>query len=124
LAKIRIIAQRARLDKALELKLRGLSDIEIAARMKEDGYEYCSPRTINRILHEVPEERVLEELKRQQLRDITTADVPLRLKWRAHILDKMMPQKIEAKTEGKQTIVVKMWKPDAETGDSDKVLPT
>jgi len=41
----------------------------------------------------------------------------------AKLLGKTLTQKIEAKTEGKQTIVVKVWKPDADPDSEDKVLP-
>ncbi len=42
----------------------------------------------------------------------------------ANLLGKTLTQRIEAKTTGQQTIIVKVWKPDADAGDSDKVPPT
>ena len=42
----------------------------------------------------------------------------------ANLLGKTLTQRIEAKTEGKQTIIVKVWKPDSNTDGEDKVLPT
>ena len=45
----------------------------------------------------------------------------LSLKELGMLVRAMIPQRIEAKTEGQQTIIVKMWKPDADTGTSDKV---
>jgi IS30 family transposase len=43
----------------------------------------------------------------------------------ANLLGKTLTHRVEARTEGKQTIVVKVWKPDAEPadGDSNKILP-
>jgi hypothetical protein len=49
--------------------------------------------------------------------------VPLAYTTIAQLLGKTLTQKVEQKTEGKQTIIVKMWKPDADSGDSDKIPP-
>ena len=106
MAENNIISKNARLDRAIDLKCKGLTDREISVRMTEEGYKYASERTINRILNEITEERIVEELKRQQLRDITTADSPIRLKYRDKLLEKMMPQKIEQKTEGSQNLKI------------------
>ena len=91
--------------------------------MAEEGYWHVSLRTINRLLNSLEAQTYVEELKRLQLRDITIAEIPLRLKYRDRLLDKMMPRKVEQKIEGQQTIVVKVWKPEnADTGDGDKVF--
>ena len=101
------ISSKARLDRAIDLKCRGLTDREISDHMKEEGYQWVSERTINKILNTVPEERVVEELKRLQLRTITTADVPLQLKYRDRLLEKMMPRRVEQVGSVKQEIDVK-----------------
>jgi orotate phosphoribosyltransferase-like protein len=117
------ISKAGRLARALELKTRGLTYAEISQRMAEEGYWHVSLRTINRLLNSLEAQTYVEELKRLQLRDITIAEIPLRLKYRDRLLDKMMPRKVEQKIEGQQTIVVKVWKPDnADTGDGDKVF--
>lgn len=50
--------------------------------------------------------------------------VPLAYTTVAQLLGKTLTQKVEQKTEGKQTIVVKVWKPDEEPGSNGKVPPT
>ena len=100
------ISAKARLDRAIDLKCRGLTDKEISDHMKEEGYQWVSERTINKILNEVPEERVVEELKRLQLRSITTADVALQLKYRDKLLEKMMPRRVEQTLDGSSEIRV------------------
>ena len=119
MAQNKIIGARARLDRAIELKCKGLTDKEISDRMKEEGYQYVSFRTINRILNNVSEERIIEELKRHQLRDITTADSPIRLKYRDRMLDKLMPKKLEQKVSGELIQEVKF--PELKGLDEDAV---
>lgn len=86
------ISSKARLDRAIDLKCKGLTDREISDRMKEEGYRWVSERTINKILNTVPESRVVEKLKRIQLRTIKTADVTLQLKYRDSLLSSNRPQ--------------------------------
>ena len=107
MAENNIISAKARLDRAIDLKCRGLTDLEISDHMKGEGYRWVSERTINKILNEVPEERVVEELKRQQLRTITTADVALQLKYRDRLLEKMIAKRVEQVGSFKQEIDVK-----------------
>jgi hypothetical protein len=76
--------------------------------MTEEGFLLASERTINRILNQVPENRVVEELKRLQLRDMTTADVPIRLKYRDKLLEKMMPAKLrQMEITGMPSLIVR-----------------
>ena len=74
--------------------------------MKEEGFIFASERTINRILNNITEERITEELKRQQLRDITTAESPIRLRYRDKMLEKLMPKKTESRVESKGEVRV------------------
>lgn len=119
-----IKSQKTRLDRAIDLKCKGLTDKEISVRMKEDGFIFASERTINRILNEITEERIVEELKRQQLRDITTAESPIRLKYRDKLLEKMMPAKPKPmEITGMPSLVVRFdrgleEKENADPGDS------
>jgi len=119
LAQNNIIGRRARLERAIELKCKGLTDKEISARMMDEGYQYVSFRTINRILNTVSDERITEELKRLQLRDITTADSPIRLKYRDKMLEKLMPRKVEQKLSGELKQEVKF--PELKGLDEDAV---
>lgn len=68
--------------------------------MAEEGYWHVSLRTINRLLNSLEAQAYVEELKRLQLRDITIAEIPLRLKYRDRLLDKLMPRKIQHKVTG------------------------
>lgn len=119
-----IKSRKARLDRAIDLKCRGLTDREISVRMTEEGFLLSSERTINRILNQVPENRIVEELKRLQLRDMTTADVPIRLKYRDKLLEKMMPVKPrQMEITGMPSLIVRFdrgleEKENADPGDS------
>lgn len=88
-----IKSRKARLDRAIDLKCRGLTDREISVRMTEEGFPLASERTINRILNQIPENKIFEELKRLQLRSITTAEIALQLKYRDKLLERMTPAK-------------------------------
>ena len=68
--------------------------------MTEEGYNKVSLRTINRLLNSLEARAYVEELKRLQLRDITIAEIPLRLKYRDRLLDKLMPRKIQQHVTG------------------------
>jgi hypothetical protein len=89
------ISKAGRLDRALDLKTRGLTDSEISQRMSEEGYAHVSLRTINRLLNGVEAELFVDNLLRLQLRDITISDTALRLKYRDKILEKLMPRQTQ-----------------------------
>jgi hypothetical protein len=112
--------RNARLDRAIDLKCKGLTDAEISAKMTEEGFPLVSERTIRRILSQVTDKRIIEELKRFQLRGITTAEIALQLKYRDKLLDKLIPKKIEQSG----SFVLRVWRPDEDAGDYDKVLPS
>jgi hypothetical protein len=98
------LAEKARIRRAMELKMRGLSDKAISETMVEEKFHFVSERTINRILNDpenVNDASTLEVLEKQQLEDITRADVGLRLKWRADLIAKRRPPpktEVEIKT--------------------------
>lgn len=114
----------SRLARALELKIRGLTYAEISKRMTEEGYNKVSLRTINRLLNSLEAQNYVEELKRLQLRDITIAEIPLRLKYRDKLLDKLMPRKVEQRVSGdlKQDIEVKF--PELREADIARFITT
>ena len=89
------ISKAGRLDRALDLKTRGLTDSEISQRMSEEGYDHVSFRTINRLLNGVEASLFVDNLLRLQLRDITISDTALRLKYRDKILEKLMPRQTQ-----------------------------
>jgi orotate phosphoribosyltransferase-like protein len=88
-----VLSKTSRLNRAFELKMRGMSDAEISKTMKGEGFKHVSRRTISRLMTSVEATRKIEELERLQLRDIAIADLPLRLKYRGKLLDKLMPRK-------------------------------
>ena len=120
--------QRLKRDKrVIELYCMGLTQRQTSDRMREEGFR-ISPRTVETVLHGKTAAEEAEEIKRRQLQDIAIADPALRLKWRAHLLDRLMPHRIEQKTEGKQSIVLEIYRPGQDDAkpkpeDEDSVLP-
>jgi hypothetical protein len=94
-----------RRQRVLELTALGMSIPEISETLGKEGYRYHGERTVWSDQNSDEAKEFVKELQRRQLRDIAQADLPVKLKWRAHLLDKLMPQKIEQKTE--QTLDVK-----------------
>jgi hypothetical protein len=60
------ISKASRLDRAFDLKTRGLTDSEISQRMKEEVYSHVSFRTINRLLNGVEAGLFVDNLLRLQ----------------------------------------------------------
>jgi len=97
-----VLSKTSRLNRAFELKMRGMSDAEISKTMKGEGFKYVSRRTISRLMTSIEATRMIEELERLQLRDIAIADIHLRLKYRAKLLDKLMPRKSMRRPKGRK----------------------
>ena len=85
-----VISKQARLTRILNLKMRGLRVSAITKIMTDEGFK-VSDRTIQRILVSHSAKDMADELMHQQLEDLTRADVPLRLKWRADLLKWLSP---------------------------------
>ena len=104
-------------SRIVELKLRGLTATDIAARMRSEGYSKISERTVERFWASIRKDsgayppwscEMVEELQRQQLADITMVDErELKLKYRDRLLEKMMPRRVEQVGSVKQEIDVK-----------------
>jgi hypothetical protein len=84
-------SQAGRIRRTIELRAHGYSYPKIHGAMRLEGYK-TSEMTIRRDLQTDEAHAFRDELLRRQLEDITVAeDVEVRLKWRAHILDKLFP---------------------------------
>jgi hypothetical protein len=60
-----------------------------------------SKKTVYRHRHSLTAQEIIEELMRQQLRDIALCQSPTaKMKYRDKLLDKLIPKAIEMKTEG------------------------
>lgn len=91
------------IKRVVELWALGLSGEETAKTMRDEGFK-IAVATVYRLRHSFTAQQMLDELIRRQLRDIATADPPLKLKYRDKLLEKMLPQKIEAQTASTLTI--------------------
>ncbi len=100
------LSEAGRKARILTLKMRGLNDNEISKRMKEEGYDKVSRRTIQRILKTISKAEMVDELLAQQQRDITQADIEIRLKFRDRLLDKYIPQNIKQEITANPSIIV------------------
>jgi transposase len=81
----------------IELMCKGFTEIQIAKKLG------VSERTIRRDLRSLEAQEFGEELKRRQLRDIAECeDIRLRLEYRDRLLGKLIPKKVNKKTEGKE----------------------
>lgn len=101
------VKQEARRKRVIELRCVGLTQAQICEKLREEGFR-TSERTVWADLHSATAEDFIEELKRRQLADIALAgdDYEVRLKYRDLLLDKIMPRKVEQKTESKVAVVV------------------
>ena len=94
------LSKPTRLKHMVELKMMGFSDLQVADKMKEEGYRKVSETTVWRYLKNIdfkfedPNKMMINKLYQDQLRDIALGDTALRLKWRAHLLDKIFPTKL------------------------------
>jgi len=73
----------------------GLSAVETARAMKDEGYR-ISQHTVYNDRHSTEAREYVDELIRRQLRDIALGDLELKLNYRDKLLGKLIPQKIEA----------------------------
>jgi hypothetical protein len=101
------LKREVRKRRVIELRCVGLTQAQICEKLREDGFS-ISERTVWEDLHSATAEEFIEELKRRQLADITLAsdDYEIRLKYRDLLLDKIMPRKVEQKTESKVDVIV------------------
>ena len=106
------LKQIKRQQRVLELRCKGLTIPEITKKLHEEQWK-CGEHTVWKDLHSKTAEDFIEELKRQQLADITQCgkDYKTRLQYRADMLDKLLPKRTELHAEGQ--LVIKMWQPGA-----------
>jgi hypothetical protein len=84
-------SQLGRVRRTIEFRALGYSYPKIHEAMRTEGYK-TSEHTVRRDLQTDEAHAFRDELLRCQLEDIVVAeDVEVRLKWRAHILDKLFP---------------------------------
>ena len=96
-----VLSKISRLNRAFELKMRGMSDAEISKTMKGEGFKCVSRRTISRLMTSVEARRRVEELERLQLRDISMADLPMRLEYRDRLLGRLMSRGSMRRSKGR-----------------------
>jgi len=90
------LGRAARTLRTLELRTLGFSYPDIVSKMKEESYR-ISESTVRRDLHSLGAIAFRDEVLRRQLMDIAiSGDAALRLKARAHILDKLYPRIVYA----------------------------
>ena len=97
--------QLTRRKRTIELSCNGLNVPQINKALHDEGFQ-TSEHTVFDDLHSRTAEEYLEELKRQQLADITRAqdDYKTRLQYRGQMIEILSPRRIEAKTEANGTI--------------------
>lgn len=82
------------IKRIVELWALGASAEETVKRMRDEGFKIAIA-SVYRHRHSITASQMVEEITRRQLRDIAQADMPLALKYRDKLLEKMMPHKIE-----------------------------
>jgi len=87
------ISKDARATRVVNLKMLGLTEAQISKTMENEGYKHVSTRTISRLLNSIDAQAIRDELLRRQLRDIDSADIKTRLKYRDKILSKLLKPK-------------------------------
>jgi transcriptional regulator with XRE-family HTH domain len=95
-----LIKKAGRISRILELRVKGYTLEQIATELK------CNESTIRRNLKDEPTQAFIDTLMRAQLADILEAKTGTRLHYRDKLLEKLMPRKVESKTEGKLDIAV------------------
>lgn len=92
--------QQQRRQRTLELRCNGLTIPMINVKLHEEGFQ-SSEHTVFDDLHSETADEFLEELKRQQLADITRAstDYKTRLQYRGQMIEILTPKKIETKND-------------------------
>jgi predicted transcriptional regulator len=95
-----LIKKATRISKALQLQAKGYTLEQIAQELG------CNEKTIRRNLKDEPTQAFIDALVQAQLVDIVGAKTGTRLHYRDKLLEKMMPRKVESKTEGKLDIAV------------------
>jgi len=90
-----LIKKAGRISRILELRVKGYTHEQIAKELK------CNEKTIRRNLKDEPTQSFIDTLMQAQLADIIEAKTGTRLHYRDKLLEKLMPRKIEQKTEGK-----------------------
>ena len=95
-----LVKKAGRISRILELRVKGYTLEQIATELK------CNESTIRRNLQDEPTQAFVDTLIRAQLADIVEAKTGTRLHYRDKLLEKLMPRKVESKTEGKLDIAV------------------
>jgi len=95
-----LVKKAGRISRILELRVKGYTLEQIATELK------CNESTIRRNLKDESTQAFIDALVREQLADIVAAKTGTRLHYRDKLLEKMMPRKVESKTEGKLDIAV------------------
>ena len=117
------LKKAARREKIKELIPEDLTYQEMADRLG------VSLSTINRDMSAWQQSGGMEEWLRREFfrlhRHVKGMEgkEPLAYTTVANLLGKTLTQKVEQKTEGKQTVVVKLWRPEPD-GDHDKAPPS
>jgi hypothetical protein len=92
----------------------GLTIPQIVEKLEDEGTASCE-KTVFRDLHSSTVDDYVEELQRKQFADITLSEnYNVRLRYRDLMLEKLMPRKVEQKTEGKLDLTVDKGKDIAE----------
>jgi IS30 family transposase len=95
-----ILKKKVRRRKIIELRTRGRTIAEIAEELG------VGDSTVDRDLKSSDVQEFIDALVQQQLIDILDAKIGPRLHYRDKLLEKMMPRKVESKTEGKLDLAV------------------
>ena len=103
-----ILKKKVRRRQVIELRSRGRTINQIAEKLG------VGDSTVDRDLKSSDIQEFIDALVQQQLIDILDAKIGPRLHYRDKLLEKMMPRKVESKTEGKLDIVVDKGKDIAE----------
>ena len=94
------IRKTARRRKVIEYKAQGKTIAEIATILE------VSEKTVDRDLKSQDVIAFIDELIRQQIVDISSAKLPLRLSFRSDLLDKLLPKRAEILSYHKEDVTV------------------
>jgi AcrR family transcriptional regulator len=95
-----VLKKKARRRRIIELRTQGHTITEIAEELG------VGDSTVDRDLKSRDAQEFIDALVQQQLADIISAKIGVRLHYRDKLLEKMMPRKVEQKTEGKLDLTV------------------
>lgn len=117
--------QQQRRKRTLELRCNGLTIPMINQKLHEEKFQ-SSEHTVFDDLHSETAEEFLEELKRQQLADITRAqtDYKTRLQYRGQMIEILTPKtNINKNEQAGEIKIVRMWQPNAVFTETERSNP-